>query len=90
MPIIESSVHQVNRILVSVLDKPVVGRVLLPFQPIANTLTTRYLNYAIPADGASCDDPVAYTIIDEDGNTRWSGDTAELVENPEHRHRNRY
>ena len=88
MPIVQSSVHSVNRVLVNVLDKPFVARVLSPFQPIANTLTTRYLDYAVPGDSPPSASPVAYTIIDADGNTRWSGDTAELVENPEHRHRN--
>ena len=88
MPIIESSVQRVNRVLVNVLDKPFVARVLSPFQPIANTLTSRYLNYAMPGDCPPQSSPVAYTIIDADGNTRWSGDTAELNENPEHRHRN--
>lgn len=88
MPIIENSVQRVNRVLVNVLDKPFVARVLSPFQPIANTLTSRYLNYAMPGDCPSSSSPVAYTIIDAEGNTRWSGDTAELNENPEHRRRN--
>ena len=88
MTIIHSGVNQCNRILVNVLDKPFVARVLSPFQPIANTLTSRYLNYAMPGDCPRASSPVAYTIIDADGNTRWSGDTAELNENPEHRHRN--
>ena len=88
MTIIHSSVNQFNRVLVNVLDKPIVARVLSPFQPIANTLTSRYLNYAMPGDSRSASSPVAYTIIDAEGNTRWSGDTAELNENPEHRHRN--
>lgn len=88
MTIIQSSVGQVNRVLVNILDKPFVARVLSPFQPIANTLTTRYMNYAMPGDCPQASSPVAYTIIDADGNTKWSGDTAELNENPEHRHRN--
>ena len=88
MPIIRSSVNRVNRILANILDRPFVARVLSPFQPIANTLTTRYLNYAMPGDSAPPSSPVAYTIIDADGNKRWSGDTAELNENPEHRRRN--
>lgn len=88
MTIIQNSVFQFNRVLVNVLDKPFVARVLSPFQPIANTLTTRYMNYAMPGDCPTPSSPVAYTIIDADGNTRWSGDTAELNENPEHRHRN--
>ena len=88
MTIIHNSVNQVNRVLVNVLDKPFVARVLSPFQPIANTLTSRYLNYAMPGDSRPASSPVAYTIIDAEGNTRWSGDTAELNENPEHRHRN--
>ena len=88
MTIIHSGVNQFNRVLVNVLDKPFVARVLSPFQPIANTLTSRYLNYAMPGDCPSASSPVAYTIIDAEGNTRWSGDTAELNENPEHRHRN--
>ena len=88
MTIIHSGVFQVNRVLVNVLDKPFVARVLSPFQPIANTLTSRYLNYAMPGDCPSSSSPVAYTIIDAEGKTRWSGDTAELNENPEHRHRN--
>ena len=87
MPIIDSSVQRVNRVLVNVLDKPFVARVLSPFQPIANTLTSRYLNYAMPGDCPPASSPVAYTIIDAEGKTRWSGDTAELNENPEHRHR---
>lgn len=88
MTIIHSGVNQVNRVLVNVLDNGFVVRVLSPFQPIANTLTSRYLNYAMPGDCPANSSPVAYTIIDADGNTRWSGDTAELNENPEHRHRN--
>ena len=88
MTIIHSGVNQFNRVLVNVLDKPFIARVLSPFQPIANTLTSRYLNYAMPGDGSPASSPVAYTIIDAEGNTRWSGDTAELNENPEHRHRN--
>ncbi len=88
MTIIHSGVNQFNRVLVNVLDKPFVARVLSPFQPIANTLTSRYLNYAMPGDCPPASSPVAYTIIDAEGNTRWSGDTAELNENPEHRHRN--
>lgn len=88
MTIIHSSVNHFNRVLVSVLDKPFVARVLSPFQPIANTLTSRYLDYAMPGDCPQPSSPVAYTIIDADGNTRWSGDTAELNENPEHRHQN--
>ena len=88
MTIINNGVLQVNRVLVNVLDKPFVARVLSPFQPIANTLTSRYLDYAMPGDGPPSSSPVAYTIIDADGKTRWSGDTAELNENPEHRHRN--
>lgn len=88
MTIIRNSVGQVNRVLVNILDKPFVARVLSPFQPIANTLTTRYMNYAMPGDCPQPSSPVAYTIIDADGNTRWSGDTAELNENPEHRRRN--
>ncbi len=88
MTIIHSGVNQVNRVLVNVLDNGFVVRVLSPFQPIANTLTSRYLNYAMPGDCPDVSSPVAYTIIDAEGNTRWSGDTAELNENPEHRHRN--
>ena len=88
MTIIHSGVNQFNRVLVNVLDKPFVARALSPFQPIANTLTSRYLNYAMPVDCPPASAPVAYTIIDAEGNTRWSGDTAELNENPEHRHRN--
>jgi hypothetical protein len=88
MPIIQNSVYRVNRVLVNVLDKPLVARALSPFQPIANTLTSRYLDYAMPGDCPPASPPVAYTIIDADGNTRWSGDTAELAENPEHRHSN--
>lgn len=88
MTIIHNGVNQFNRVLVNVLDKPFVARVLSPFQPIANTLTSRYLNYAMPGDCPPSSSPVAYTIIDADGNKRWSGDTAELNENPEHRRRN--
>lgn len=85
MPIVQTSVNRANRILENLLDKPFVARVLSPFQPIANTLTTRYLNYAIPGGSDGTAEPVAYTVIDAEGNTVWQGDTEQLNENQEYR-----
>ena len=85
MPILQSSVNRVNRILANVLDKPFVARVMSPLQPIANTLTTRYLDYAIPGDAPPNKKPVAYTVIDAEGNTAWQGDTKQLAKHPEYR-----
>ena len=85
MPIINTSVNRVNGLLESLLDKPLVTRLMSPFQPIANTLTTRYLHYAIPSGSAPTRSPVAYTVIDSDGNTAWQGDTKQLAQHPEYR-----
>ena len=88
MPIVNKSVDRVNRLLERLLDKPLVAKVMSPFQPIANTLTTRYLHYAIPSGGAATRSPVAYTVIDAEGKTAWQGDTKQLAKHPEYR-RNR-
>ena len=85
MPIVQKSIDRVNRVLMSVLDKPFVAKMMSPMQPIANTLTTRYLDYAIPGDGPPSKKPVAYTVIDAEGNTAWQGDTKQLAKHPEYR-----
>ena len=85
MPLVDRTVIRVNRLLEKTLDKPFIARIMSPFQPIANTLTTRYLHYAIPDGGASAPSPVAYTVIDAEGNTAWQGDTKKLVMHPEYR-----
>ncbi len=85
MPIVNKSVDRVNRLLENILDQPLVARVVSPFQPIANTLTTRYLHYAIPSGGAATRPPVAYTVIDAEGKTTWQGDTKQLAKHPEYR-----
>jgi hypothetical protein len=85
MRLIENSVNRVNRLLEKILDQPLVARVTSPVQPIANTLTTRYLHYAIPSGGATTRSPVAYTVIDAEGNTAWQGDTKKLAKHPEYR-----
>ncbi len=85
MPIVNKSVDRVNRLLESLLDKPLAARVVSPFQPIANTLTTRYLHYAIPSGGVAAPAPVAYTVIDAEGKTAWQGDTKQLAKHPEYR-----
>ena len=85
MPFMEKSVIRVNAILEKVLDKPFVARVMSPLQPIANTLTTRYLDYALPNSPPPGDSTVAYTVIDADGNTAWQGDTKKLAKHPEYR-----
>ena len=85
MSLVDKSVNQVNRLLEKILDKPLVARVMSPVQPIANTLTSRYLDYAMPDGGSPSKSPVAYTVIDADGNTAWQGDTKQLAKHPEYR-----
>ena len=88
MPIVQSNINRVNRMLGTILDKPIVIRAMTPVQPIANTLTSRYLDYAMPAHRPVAGRPVAYTVIDADGNTSWDGDTDLLIEQPEQRRKN--
>ena len=84
MPIVQSNINRVNRMIENILDQPIVIRVMSPVQPIANTLTTRYLDYAMPrADRGVVAAPVAYTIVDSHGNTSWEGDTDLLAQEPE-------
>ena len=86
MPIVQNNINRVNRMIENILDQPIVIRVMSPVQPIANTLTTRYLDYAMPrVDRGEVADPVAYTIVDSHGNTSWEGDTGLLAEQPERR-----
>ena len=86
MPIVQNNINRVNRMIENVLDKPIVIRVMSPVQPIANTLTTRYLDYAMPQDDrAVTKHPVSYTVVDAHGNVSWDGDTDLLAQQPEHR-----
>ena len=89
MPIVQNNIKRVNRMIENVLDQPIVIRVMSPVQPIANTLTTRYLDYAMPAeDRAVPKQPVSYTVVDADGNVSWDGDTDLLAQQPERRRSN--
>jgi len=84
VPIVQNNINRVNRMIENILDQPIVIRVMSPVQPIANTLTTRYLDYAIPrVDRAVTAGPVAYSIVDSHGNTSWDGDTNLLAQQPE-------
>ena len=86
MPIVQKNINRVNRMIENILDQPIVIRVMSPVQPIANTLTTRYLDYAMPReDRAVTERPVSYAIIDSHGNISWDGDTGLLAQQPEHR-----
>ena len=84
MPIVQNNINRVNRMIVNILDQPIVIRVMSPMQPIANTLTTRYLDYAIPReDRAVTDRPVSYSVVNADGQVSWTGDTNLLADQPE-------
>lgn len=83
MPIVQNNINRVNRVIENILDQPIVIRVMSPMQPIANTLTTRYLDYAMPSeDRAVASRPVSYSIVNADGDVAWSGDTELLSEEP--------
>ena len=89
MPIVQNNINRVNRMIENILDQPIVIRVMSPMQPIANTLTTRYLDYAMPSgDGATANRPVSYAIVNSDGDVAWSGDTELLSHAPDLRRSN--
>ncbi len=89
MPIVQNNINRVNRMIENILDQPIVIRVMSPMQPIANTLTTRYLDYAMPtADRGVITRPVSYTIVNSRGEISWHGDTALLAQRPERRRKN--
>ena len=89
MPLVQNNINRVNRMIENILDQPIVIRVMSPVQPIANTLTTRYLDYAMPrVDRAPASGPVSYSIVDTQGDVSWEGDTRQLAEQPEHRRKN--
>ena len=84
MPIVQNNINRVNRVIENILDQPIVIRVMSPMQPIANTLTTRYLDYAMPReDRAILSRPVSYAVVDTKGEVSWSGDTNLLAERPD-------
>ena len=84
MPLVQNNINRVNRMIENILDQPIVIRVMSPMQPIANTLTTRYLDYAMPqADRLAADRPVSYSIVDSQGQVSWAGDTNSLTAQPE-------
>lgn len=84
MPLVQNNINRVNRMIENILDQPIVIRVMSPMQPIANTLTTRYLDYAMPqADRPTADRPVSYSIVDSQGKVSWAGDTNSLADQPE-------
>ena len=86
VPIVQNNIKRVNRMIENVLDQPIVIRVMSPVQPIANTLTTRYLDYAMPQeDRAVTKQPVSYSVVDAQGNVSWDGNTDLLAEQPERR-----
>ena len=74
--------------LETILDQPIVIKAMTPVQPIANTLTTRYLDYAMPAGRTGEDQRVSYAVVDADGNVSWEGDTQLLAQQPEQRRKN--
>ncbi len=88
MPIVQNNINRVNRMLETILDQPIVIKAMTPVQPLANTLTSRYLDYAMPSHRPAVGQPVAYTVIDADGNVSWEGDTDLLIEQPEQRRKN--
>ena len=89
MPIVQNNINRVNRMIENILDQPIVIRVMSPVQPIANTLTTRYLDYAMPAeDRAVAKQPVSYTVVDAHGNVSWDGNTDLLAQQPDRRRNN--
>lgn len=86
MPIVQTNIKRVNRVIENILDQPIVIRVMSPMQPIANTITTRYLDYAMPGrDDAPGARPVAYSVVDANGEISWEGDTNRLADQPEQR-----
>ena len=89
MPLVQNNINRVNRMIENILDQPIVIRVMSPVQPIANTLTTRYMDYAMPrVDRVSTSGPVSYSIVDTQGEVSWEGDTRRLAEEPERRRKN--
>lgn len=89
MPIVQNNINRVNRMIENILDQPMVIRVMSPMQPIANTLTTRYLDYAMPpAHRPAATHPIPYTIVNSRGEVSWEGDTALLAQQPERRRKN--
>ena len=83
MPLVQNNINRVNRMIENILDQPIVIRVMSPMQPIANTLTTRYLDYAIPqADRGAIARPVSYSKVDANGKVSWEGDTNLLADQP--------
>lgn len=89
MTIVQNNINRVNRMIENILDQPIVIRVMSPMQPIANTLTTRYLDYAMPrGDRATISGPVSYSKVGADGELSWEGDTNLLANQPEFRRSN--
>ena len=88
MPIVQNNINRMNRMLETILDQPIVIKAMTPVQPIANTLTTRYLDYAMPAGRTGEDQRVSYAVVDADGNVSWEGDTQLLAQQPEQRRKN--
>lgn len=88
MPIVQNNINRMNRMLETVLDQPIVIKAMTPVQPIANTLTSRYLDYAMPAGRPAVGAPVSYAVVDADGNVSWEGDTRLLAQQPEQRRKN--
>ncbi len=89
MPLVQKNINRVNRVIENILDQPIVIRVMSPMQPIANTITTRYLDYAMPREiPPDISRPVSYSVIDSSGQVAWDGDTARLALQPEHRRKN--
>ena len=83
MPLVQNNINRVNRMIENILDQPIVIRVMSPMQPIANTLTTRYLDYAMPqADQGVITRPVSYSKVDTNGKVSWEGDTNLLADQP--------
>ncbi len=90
MPIVQNNINRVNRMIENILDQPIVIRVMSPMQPIANTLTTRYLDYAMPrVEPVIAARPVAYTVVDSQGAVAWEGDTDRLAQRPDLRRKDR-
>ena len=89
MPLVQNNINRVNRMIENILDQPIVIRVMSPMQPIANTLTTRYLDYAMPpGEPQTIRRPVSYSIVDARGDVSWAGDTNRLADHPELRRSN--
>ncbi|MXZ90612.1 MAG: hypothetical protein F4W95_12810 [Chloroflexi bacterium] len=88
MPIVQNNINRMNRMLETILDQPIVIKAMTPVQPIANTLTSRYLDYAMPDVRPAGDEPVSYAVVDADGNVSWEGDTQLLAQQPEQRRKN--